>query len=421
MERVLILAATYPPTRCGVGEYVKRLSAELALEGTEVRVLTGIGEDPEHRHDVAPEDQRGPIPAPPPAWPAVPAPRFEPHSNGVLVARAVRHWNWEALALLDAALAALPPTLVNVQYHGEDYLLHPAVCAVPALAARHGLPTVTTLHNLQDPRRWIGGPDPLLELLRGSASLIATNRLDQTALLERLTAVGSAPRATAGAVRVIPAGPCITSGAPPIRGAATGPLRLFYFGFLNPFKGLEYLLRAVALLRDEGLDLSLTIAAGVHTDAPGRLRAYARAIQHEIAQLRLEGLLTRLDYVPDDEITRLLAQCELAVFPFRDGLSGKNSSFWGALHHATPALTTRGAGLPEGLMDGHNVLLAAADDARGLAGRIRWAMEHRAELPQVGERGRAYVLEHHGWRALARQTLEVFAAARAGGKQGAWA
>lgn len=421
VEQILVLAATYPPTRCGVGEYVKRLGAELVREGCEVRVLTGVGEDPEHRHDVAPEDEDGPVTPPPAAWPAVAPPRFEQRGDGPLVARAVRHWNWEALALLDSVLAAAPATLVNVQYHGEDYLLHPAVCAVPALCARRGVPTVTTLHNLQRPRPWSNGPDPLLELLRGSAALIATNRMDETALLQLLGTAGPEPRSAVRPLRVIPAGPCITSRARTSRAAGTGPLRLFYFGFLNPFKGVEYLLRAVAQLRDEGVDVRLTMAAGVHTDAPGRLRAYARSIQQEIADLRLEGQLTRLDYVPDEEVTRLLLTCDLAVFPFRDGLSGKNSSFFGALHHGTPALTTRGVGLPDGLVDGRNVLLASPDDAGSLAERIRWAAAHRAELPRMGERGRDYVLQHHGWRTLAHQTLELFTAARSTGRQGAWA
>lgn len=396
--RILVIAATYPPTRCGVGDYVRRLGHELASIGVDVHILTGSATDEEHDHAV---DAHAPVGARPEPR-VVEAPDFEPVGGGVRLARGVDEWDWSCLDHAAAALDRIRPDVLSLQYHGEDYLLHPAVCALADLAAERGVPLVTTFHNLQSPRGWDHGEDPLAHLLQGSASWITTNTLDERRLREHPVA--------ADRLHLVTAGPCITASVEPVRPATDGPFRLAYFGFLNPFKGIEYLLRAVARLRDEGAELGLTMAAGIHTDAPGRLRDYAAFIDDEIARLELGSLLDRHGYVPDEEVTRLLQECHLAVFPFRDGLSGKNSSFWSTLHHATPALTTAGEGLPRGLVDGENVLLAPIDDSEALAARIRWAMEHRGELERVGRAGRSFVQRDFDWRDLADRTRRIFGA-----------
>jgi len=293
--------------------------------------------------------------------------------------------------------------LLSLQYHGEDYLLHPAVCHVPEVSVAAAAPTALTLHNLQRPRAWDGGEDPFETMLETSGVWICTNTLDEAEL--RLRARANRP----GRVHVIAPGPCITTNHERSPRSA-GPFEVAYFGFLNPQKGLEYLLRATARLLSEGRDLRLTLAAGVHTDAPGRLRDYADFVEREIDRLSLRDRIDWRGYLPESEVSGLLTRCHLGVFPFRDGLSGKNSSFWSVLHHATPALTTSGAGLPAGLKDGENVLLARPRDADDLASRMAWAMDHRASLAAVGEGGRHYVEDLLGWSKLTESTVRAFGA-----------
>jgi glycosyltransferase involved in cell wall biosynthesis len=101
----------------------------------------------------------------------------------------------------------------------------------------------------------------------------------------------------------------------------------------------------------------------------------------------------------------------VAVFPFRDGLSGKNSSFWSTMHHATPTLTTRGPGLPSGLVDGENTMLVPTEDHAAIAERLRWADTHRAGLEAIGRAGRDFVVRSFDWSVIARSMHEVFASA----------
>lgn len=395
--RILMIAATYPPTRCGVGDYARRVAMELTDDDTEVFVLTGASEDLEHDHGdvtVATVQAR-----PTTLRPA--AVDFDPLDGRVHVARAVENWDWSSLEFVEGALASLAPDVVSLQYHGEDYLLHPAVCSIADLAAARGIRTVTTLHNLQQPLRVDPTDDPLDHLLRTSEAWICTNTIDEKRL--------AAHDASSARLHRIPTGPCITADSTRRDAPIDGPLRLGYFGFLNPFKGIEFLLRATAAVRDAGIAVELEMAAGIHTDAPGRLREYAAMIDREIVALDLDPILRRQGFAPAEEVARLLGECHLAVFPFREGLSGKNSSFWSTMHHATPTLTTRGAGLPAGLVDGDNTLLAQPEDADDLARQITWAATHRDELEAIGARGRSYVEDAFAWSTLAGAMREVFA------------
>ena len=99
------------------------------------------------------------------------------------------------------------------------------------------------------------------------------------------------------------------------------------------------------------------------------------------------------------------------MFPFRQGVSGKNSSFWSTLHHGTPTLTTRGPGLPGGLVDGETTMLVPPDDVDALANRLRWADTHREELEEIGRRGRSFVAQAFDWSSLARSMHSVFVVA----------
>lgn len=399
--KLLLVAATFPPTRCGVGDYTRRLAAELARE-THVHVLTGEAEDPEHQH-VHPESLPTVGPCPPPR--VVSPPMFLEERERVRIARCVRTWDWSALDVLRAAIGAMRPDLVSLQYHGEDFLLHPAVCHLPAIARAEGVPTVVTLHNLQEPRRDGESTPPLEKLLEESAAWITTNALDASELQRRPGAAEKLHEVVSGA--------CLPAPDASVRRPSPGPFRVAYFGFLNPVKGLEHLLGAAALLRDEGHPFRLILAAGLHTDASDRLFDYAQRIEAEIERLELHPVLLRLGYLDDPSVSELLLTSHLAVFPFRDGLSGKNASFWSALDHGTPTLTTHGRGLPPGLVPRENVLLAKPADARALAEEIRWAMQHAEERESLGRAGRDFVRENLGWSTLADRTLAIFHASLA--------
>lgn len=87
---------------------------------------------------------------------------------------------------------------------------------------------------------------------------------------------------------------------------------LLFFGIVRPYKGLRYLIEAIALLRDAGKSPILLVAGDFWED----LSIYTAQIE----QLKL-GEQIRLDdrYIPDEEAAVMFAAADMLVAPYIEG------------------------------------------------------------------------------------------------------
>ena len=184
--------------------------------------------------------------------------------------------------------------------------------------------------------------------------------------------------------------------------------RLLYLGRINWKKGLDRLLRAMALLPQ-----AVLVAAG--NDEEG-LRPRLEALAHEL------GVADRVRFpgpVEGSGKWALLGGADLFVLP-------SLNENWGiaateALAAGTPVVTTAGVGAAAfirerglgAVTDGTPVALARAIEA--------WLCRTPEERAAVGERARCAVAEELSWRAVAQRMLDVYgrAIARALAHQGA--
>lgn len=124
---------------------------------------------------------------------------------------------------------------------------------------------------------------------------------------------------------------------------------------LDPLKGLEDLVRALAQLRDESAPVMLLIAG----DGPARGPVEQRARELKLGADRLRLLGFRND-VPD-----LLCAADFYVLPsLTEGLP---LSLLEAMAHRLPVLATPVGGIPEVVRDGEDGLLVPANDPQALA------------------------------------------------------
>jgi D-inositol-3-phosphate glycosyltransferase len=154
----------------------------------------------------------------------------------------------------------------------------------------------------------------------------------------------------------------------------TGEVRLLFFGFIRPYKGLDVALDALALLRERGAAYHLTVV-GEPWDPD-------EAWSDEVAGRGLTGLVDlQLRYVPDSSVSDLIARHHAVVLPYRT--ASQSGIAPAALAAGRPVVASAVGGLTEVVIDGVNGTLARPGDAASLADAIERCVR---DLPALASR-----------------------------------
>lgn len=291
-------------------------------------------------------------------------------------------------------LSRLRPDVV----HGQD---RRAGWIVRTLARRASWRGVYTLH---------GVPDGLSDLVAGNVRAAPRRRRDRLLYLhgERLvTRWSRAPvvvpsQAVAryavdhvglppDVVRVVPNGVDTTRFAPAARGSATGPVVVVWVGLVGPVKRLDLLVEALARVDDVRL---VVVGDGPSADDVRRL-------------VHVRGLTGRVDLLgAQDDVRPALADADLLALT--SAAENLPLAVLQAMASGRPVLATAVGGLPELVRPGVDGWLVPPDDLDALVAALADVVRRRGELPAMGERARARVLQ--GWTldACVDGLLEVY-------------
>ncbi|HYD67081.1 glycosyltransferase family 4 protein [Azospirillum sp.] len=193
----------------------------------------------------------------------------------------------------------------------------------------------------------------------------------------------------------------IPRNAPPR--AADGVLRLLQFGKVQDYKGVDVLLRAVALLPDGARQrLRVTVAGKPYLDTKPL---------EELAAACGPGIV-RLDFrfLPDAELGRCIAEADALVFPYRQiDVSGV---LMAAMAFGKPVVASNLGGFAEMLAGGEEALLVEPGSAEALRDALLHLLDAPERLP-----GMAAAMARRGrdlpdWRAIAARTADAYALAR---------
>jgi glycosyltransferase involved in cell wall biosynthesis len=186
----------------------------------------------------------------------------------------------------------------------------------------------------------------------------------------------------------------------------TAPLVLLQFGKIKPYKGVDVLLEALALLSpDQRVRFKVQIVGKPYMDTGGFESFVASRGLAEIVHFRFE-------FVDDDELRRLMARADAIVLPYREiDASGVAMT---AIAQGKPILGTTIDGFRELFGEGGGARLVAPGSAEALADVLRdWAAapERLQRLAEEMADRRALI---PSWGEIGRRTLDVYAEARAG-------
>lgn len=160
---------------------------------------------------------------------------------------------------------------------------------------------------------------------------------------------------------------------------------VFYYGHMRPLHGLDYVLEAARLLKDQP-DISFRFIGGKEKDKQACLQAASEGAH-----------VTHESWLAFDELPKAAAQAGLTLGgPFGGTtqaklvVTGKTYQF---LALGTPVLIGRNE------VNAHfenkvNSLVVDQADAQAIANAVTWAKEHPKELKKIGEKGRRLYEKH---------------------------
>ena len=278
--KVAVVGAAWPPVRCGVGDYTARLADALEAAGVSVARFGG----------------------------------------------APRTWGTAQAQKLAAALAAMSPDIVHVQYPSVGYGRSLAPSALPLLL--RPVPVVVTLHEYSIFRayRW-----PWFAPFAYTArACVFTSNAEQAAFTARMPGMRAVST-------VIPIGSNIPRG----RATARDARAVCYFGLLMPGKGIEEFFDLAARLRAADAAWKLLLVGAV---APG-CDAYAAGV---VTQAEALGVRTLLG-LQAAAVADILQGIEYAYLPGPGGITERRGAVLAALENGVRVLGPLGPGAPDWL------------------------------------------------------------------------
>jgi glycosyltransferase involved in cell wall biosynthesis len=375
--RIIIVNSFFPPWRGGAETCVYNLSKHLKERGHEVTVICS-------------------------------SPPFEPGMqfvDGVKVERlrmCGKLYGTPMMPELFQKLMGEQADIIHANFP-SPYI----ACLASTVSRVRGVPAVLTWHNDLPPvtrmaRILVTTHDQLVLplYLPQFSSIIATSKLyaETSHILE----------AHRNRVVVIPNGVDTLRFNPDVRGEEMrhrlgvdrGKIVLFVGALTqwHRYKGLDVLIQAMALMRDQVPEARLLIVGA------GQLETEYRQL---VSRHGLTSCVIFAGNVPDDELPKYYASCDILALPSKDRSEGFGLTILEANATGKPSIGTTVGGIPSVIRDGYNGLLVPPNDPCALAEAIKKVLSDDDLLKRMGRNGRAFA-ERHDWSIVAEQTEELY-------------
>jgi glycosyltransferase involved in cell wall biosynthesis len=188
-------------------------------------------------------------------------------------------------------------------------------------------------------------------------------------------------------------------------GLGPGDKTLLFFGNIAPYKGLEYLVTALADLAKRDINCRLVIAGRVKG-----CESYWAEIQQTIKRLGLQAhVIERIEYIPDEKVEVYFKATDAVLLPythiFQSGVLFLGYSF------GLPVIAADVGSLREDIMEGRTGYVFPPGDSSALALAIEtyFASDLYRDLEQRRQDIKNFANEQYSWTKVADITKQVYA------------
>jgi len=354
MAKVLLVTGSFPPERCGVGDYTARLARSLACcDDVDVTVLTSRGDG-----GTTSEHDR--------------------------VLRVMESWHLSEAHRFMQILRERQPDIVHLQYPTQGYAGGGLPWLIPLIARGMGKRVAQTWHEPYSRRQ---APRLLVKALAGGAIVSVRPDYRQRLASGLSWALwGKIYRQIRSASTV---SPCTLPAAELAQRRTEylhGRSRLIvFFGFVYRHKHVELLFEIADPATDH------IVIAGEQPD-----EGYQRELAGRAACAPWAGQVDFTGFLDETEISALLAAADAVVLPFRYGGGEWNTSLLAAVQEGTFVLTT--SETRSGYDEAENAYYAVPEDVQ----------EMRAALAAHAGRRRDTAGGIDPWTQIAAEHAELY-------------
>jgi glycosyltransferase involved in cell wall biosynthesis len=176
-----------------------------------------------------------------------------------------------------------------------------------------------------------------------------------------------------------------------------------FFGRIAPYKGLEYLLAAIA--QQPSQDFRLMIAGKIE---PG-CTAYWEKIQREIVLAGLQDrIITRIQFIPDNEVELYFKAADVLILPYTS-ISQSGVPFL-AYNFGLPVIATDVGALRDDIIEGKTGFVCAPRNPTDLAQKIQtyFSSDLYRRLKSNRHDIRDFANERYSWTRVGEITQHVY-------------
>lgn len=173
-----------------------------------------------------------------------------------------------------------------------------------------------------------------------------------------------------------------------------GEKYILFFGYIYPYKGLEYLCEAMKEVHKSHPEVRLVIAGGgnIYFDwAPYK---------------NIDYIILRNHFIDLPELAGLLSGCEFSVCPYKDAT--QSGVVQTAFSLGVPLIVTNVGALPDVVKDGQNGLVVPPCDSSSLVGAINTLLDNPDKVKSMRENIKTVWQKNMSWKPIADSYIECY-------------
>jgi glycosyltransferase involved in cell wall biosynthesis len=359
--RILIISGSYPPMKCGVGDYTAKLIENFKTHGHQAEVLT---------------------------------------------TRDVGRWVFLSVPKIIRFIRRVNPDIIHIQYPSSEYGKSLMINFLP-LFLRLLFPRTRTFCTFHEFKSYT-----ILGKMRVIFSMLVCKKAvmvdPEEARAVRRYFLIARPRFIPIGANVLPNNNFSESIRERRRalGIYNGEIAVAFYGFIQPGKGFEYLIDAFAefIARYEDAKLlilgELSVVGHYSPMVKKTVKKYQEKIRKKIDNKKINEEIIWTGYLSEAEASRYFPLADIAVFPFDEGGSTRRGSMITAMAYGLPIITTK----PSYFKDFYLVKPKSASAILEALVDISSSVELQKKLAESSKK--AYRVFH--WENVIKDHLELY-------------